>query len=145
MACYRPQVHKQIVAVMRKHVPTLQSFVALPSEQEALKEEIFAAQHWASLEEHVCVGPSPFGIGEARYLAGGSCIVAGVLMDKLPGKNLTEKNERLMTDAGLKIFLEKVMQSKYVVFGLSILIVPFEFQFQSFNLGVFHFPGEHQR
>eukprot|EP00972_Heterocapsa_arctica_P109690 16149520-Heterocapsa_arctica.AAC.1 len=61
MACYRPQVHKHIVASMRKHVPILQSFVATPSEQEALKEDIF----------------SPYGIGEARYLAGGSYIVAG--------------------------------------------------------------------
>ena len=112
MACYRPLVHKQITTNLRKHLPNMQSFVALPTEQEALKEDIFSPQHWANAEHHMCMGPSPYGIGEARYLAGGSYIIAGVLMEKLPGKTLLDKSDRLMTDAGLKVFLEKVTRSK---------------------------------
>jgi hypothetical protein len=115
MACYRPQVHKLIVSNMRRYAPNLQSFVALSSQQEALKEEVFSPQHWANTENHMCVGPSPYGIGEARCFAGGSYIVAGVLMERLPGKTLADKKERLMTYAGLKIFLAKAMRSKCVV------------------------------
>ena len=123
MACYRPLVHKQITTNLRKYLPNMQSFVALPTEQEALKEDIFSPQHWANAEHHMCMGPSPYGIGEARYLAGGSYIIAGVLMEKLPGKTLLDKSDRLMTDAGLKVFLEKVTRSKYVMLDLGMLIL----------------------
>jgi hypothetical protein len=123
MACYRPQVHKLITTNLRKYLPNMQSFVALPTEHEALKEDIFSPQHWVNTENHMCISPSAYGIGEARYLAGGSYIIAGVLMEKFPGKTLLEKNERLMTDAGLKVFLEKVTRPNYVMLGLGMLIL----------------------
>jgi hypothetical protein len=49
----------------------------------------------------------PYGTVEVRYLSEGSYLIAGVLMDKLPGDNLKDKMEKFMTEAGSKGFLVK--------------------------------------
>lgn len=107
MGGYRPQVGKQVGALVKKHCAPLVSSIAVRSEQAALMEEIFGVQQWVMTEQHLHIAPLAYGVSEVRFLAAGSYLAAGVRLESLKGSNMKEKMDGLATDAGLKDFVKK--------------------------------------
>lgn len=110
MAAYRPQIAKVVYSYVRKHLEPLLSKVALPSEHEALRDEIFNPQAWSICEEHTQINVLPYGCTEVRYLCQGSYMVAGVQLSALSGDSMKDKLDKLQSDSGMKNLLQKAKE-----------------------------------
>ena len=111
MASYKPATAKAVEAVVKRRASPIHSAdVPLPSEYAALRDELFAPQHWAMDEFHMGAGLGPYGLPEVRLLVSGSYIMFGVRFDHIkPVQNqdsIKAKIEHVQTDKGFKQFLE---------------------------------------
>eukprot|EP00959_Pyramimonas_sp_CCMP1952_P350466 7342590-Pyramimonas_sp.AAC.1 len=107
---YKPALGKKVEEAIVTHHPHAQGFkpCLLRGHSLNMKNEIFGFQHWAVGDTHLFVGPSAYGIGEARLLLGGAIIVAGVLISELPGEDLRQKIQGALTSGGSETFINLV-------------------------------------
>ena len=63
-------------------------------------------QNWVFNNTHTNFGALPYGVGEVRYLLDGSYMVGGVKLKKVPGDTLRKKVEHVVSQQGLRQFLE---------------------------------------
>jgi hypothetical protein len=113
MSVYRPQVAKKVAGLVKSACGPLVCRVPLPAEYESLHEEIFSPQCWVVSERHMHISPTPYGVGEVRYLLEGTYKLAGVLLSKMPGQTLKEKFDKVSgTAAGMESFLAKAAGSE---------------------------------
>ena len=109
---YRPQVQKSVNTFMKKHFGRLFTRMAVPSEFETLRDDIFNPQGWAIAENHAHMSPPPFGVGEARLLLEGSYVVAGIRKEAFPLAGATAPTyksviEMLQKPGGIESFMQK--------------------------------------
>lgn len=107
MAAHKPAVAKQVMVTLREKMPSFLTVdMALPADQEVLRDDIFGAQGWAQHEFHMNTCATPYGLPEIRMLLTGAYVVAGVKLDKLKGTTLKEKVDNTLTEKGFRSFLE---------------------------------------
>ena len=99
-----------MLKLLTDHAPELLTTVSVPSDSEALRDDIFNPQHWVQTEEHLSVSLCPYGVTDAMLLLKGSYTAAGVKTSALKGDTLKDKIEALYTEAGVKDFVQKCVQ-----------------------------------